>query len=70
MTASTATQIIASFGQIGSFDAPRLGSLRALFARMAAAARADTARRSTVGMSEHMLRDLGLTRGDLDVIDL
>jgi uncharacterized protein YjiS (DUF1127 family) len=49
---------------------PRFGAIRALFARMAAAAQADTARRSVAGLPEHLLRDIGLTRGDLHVIDL
>jgi uncharacterized protein YjiS (DUF1127 family) len=33
---------------------------------MADASRAAKARRSMNGMSEHMLRDLGLCRGDLE----
>lgn len=48
----------------------RTGRLRALLDRMIAVAQADTARRSLTGMPDHLLRDLGLTRGDLDVIDL
>ncbi len=50
-------------------EARALG-LRQLFARMADAARAAHDRRAMSGLSEHMLRDLGLTRGDLDVLDL
>ncbi len=70
MTTLTASQILSGYAEMGDHLSPRFGALRALFARMAAAAQADTARRSTAGLSDHLLRDLGLTRGDLDVIDL
>jgi uncharacterized protein YjiS (DUF1127 family) len=70
MTTLTASQILSSYSEMGDHAAPRFGAIRALFARMAAAAQADTARCSTAGMSEHLLRDIGLTRGDLHVIDL
>lgn len=46
----------------------RLRQLRALFARMAAASRAAADRRAMRHLNDHLLRDLGLTRGDLDAL--
>ena len=68
MTTMTASQILSGYAGAGSRDARRVHSIRALFARMAAAARGSQARRAMTGLSEHMLRDLGLTRGDLDLL--
>ena len=70
MTTLTSSLLLSAYSDIGDHLSPRFGAIRALFARMAAAAQADTARRSTAGLSEHLLRDIGLTRGDLHVIDL
>ncbi|HVG48011.1 MAG TPA: hypothetical protein VM899_07740 [Rubellimicrobium sp.] len=46
----------------------RRDGLRALLGRMAAAVRADTARRSVAGLPLHLRRDIGL--GDIDILDL
>jgi uncharacterized protein YjiS (DUF1127 family) len=68
MTTLTASQILSGYAEMGPHDSRRFLSLRALIARMAALARASGARRAMNGLSEHMLRDLGLTRGDLDLL--
>lgn len=59
MTTLTASQILLSARP------SRVASIRNLFGHMADAARAAAARRAMAGMSEHLLRDIGLTRGDL-----
>jgi uncharacterized protein YjiS (DUF1127 family) len=66
MTTLTASALISSYSTMDVYTAPRLGGLRALFGRMADASRAAASRRAMTTLSEHMLRDLGLTRGDLD----
>ena len=66
MSSLTASQIITGYAHGNAYEAPRLRGLRTLFGRMADASRAANARRSMNGMSEHMLRDLGLCRGDLE----
>jgi uncharacterized protein YjiS (DUF1127 family) len=53
---------------MGQRDSRRMNGLRSLFGRMAAASRAASVRRSMSGLSEHMLRDMGLNRGDLDAL--
>ncbi len=68
MTATTASQILSGYAEMGVRDTRRLHSIRTLFGRMADAARGSQARRAMAGLSEHMLRDLGLTRGDLDLL--
>lgn len=68
MTTLSASEYLVS--PLGHPPASRRGRLRVLLGRMIAAAQADTARRSTLGMPEHLLRDIGLSRGDLDVLDL
>lgn len=68
MTTLTANQILSSYAEIGVRDRARMAGLRALFGRMAAASRLASGRRALSSMNEHMLRDLGLTRGDLDAL--
>ena len=66
---STLTAGHALHGHAPTFQhSPRLNHLRALFARMAAASRAAADRRAMRHLNDHLLRDLGLTRGDLDSI--
>lgn len=67
MTTLTASQLMPRRSGTGDRLAPRLGPLRALLARLAAAAQADTARRATSGLSDHLLRDIGMTREDFDL---
>jgi uncharacterized protein YjiS (DUF1127 family) len=68
MSTLTATQILSSYAEIGVRDRARIAGLRALFGRMATASRFASSRRALSSMNEHMLRDLGLTRGDLDAL--
>jgi uncharacterized protein YjiS (DUF1127 family) len=68
MTTLTASQILSGYAELGLRDTRRIHRLRALLGRMAALAQAGHTRRAMSGLSEHMLRDLGLTRGDLDLI--
>ena len=66
---STLTAGHAIYGHApAAFPASRLRHLRALFARMAAASRAAADRRAMRHLNDHLLRDLGLTRGDLDAL--
>jgi uncharacterized protein YjiS (DUF1127 family) len=68
MSTLTASHLLSSHARLASREAPRFGGLRALFSRMADASRAASARRAMGHLNEHMLRDLGLTRGDLDAL--
>ena len=68
MSTLTASHLLSSHARLGSREAPRLGGLRVLFRRMADASRAAGARCAMGHLNDHMLRDLGLTRGDLDAL--
>lgn len=68
MSTLTASQMLSSYAEIGTRDRDRMAGLRALFGRMATASRLGSGRRALSSMSDHMLRDLGLTRGDLDAL--
>ncbi len=70
MTSLTASQFLEMASERHASSPARRSGLRALFARMVAAAQADTARRSLGQVPDHLLRDIGLARGDIQVIDL
>ena len=68
MTTLTASRFLVDGLSPRSSALERRDGLRALLGRLAAAARADTARRSLAGLPPHLRRDIGL--GDIDVLDL
>ncbi len=68
MSTLTAGHAIYGHAPAAFHPASRLRHLRALFARMAAASRAAADRRAMRHLNDHLLRDLGLTRGDLDTL--
>lgn len=69
MTTLTASQMLAS-GRRRTAGVDRFMDLRALVARMAANARAKHARRELRGLSDHLLRDMGLSRADIETMTL
>jgi uncharacterized protein YjiS (DUF1127 family) len=65
MTTLTASQMLTA-GHVRHES--RQGPLRALVARMADAVRKSADRRRLQDMPDHLLRDIGLTRGDIDAL--
>ncbi|WP_210530013.1 DUF1127 domain-containing protein [Rubellimicrobium arenae] len=69
MTALTASQILLSRPEFRSSQLRRLGGLRGLLARRAAAVHAAALRRPAGDLSEHLLRDIGLSRAEIAGLD-
>lgn len=68
MTTLTASQMIAGYEPWAARDG-RHGAFATLSARMARASRIRTIRRELRSLDDRILRDIGLTRDEIEVMD-